>query len=202
MNKALLVTTNIGLIFLGVALWRMPQAYVEEQTKQKAREQAELQEKIKPLLESVDRQNEQSAQIRREALDNHKKFVEQNRQNLQEPPKSSTPLPSTSPQTKVVPPSSVPVSVTPTPQTSSSPVPSTNTRVPQEVIDSIAGKREPGTFTPFTPLVSDGLPRETPKLVTPSFKQPDFDTPSPEVAPYNDVQIYDTKDPQQQDNQK
>lgn len=88
MNRTI---TNICLIFLGVALWRMPQAYVEEQAKQKAREQAELQEKMKPVLDSIQRQNEHSDQIRREALDNHKKFVEQNRQREQSIPSTDTP---------------------------------------------------------------------------------------------------------------
>lgn len=173
MNKALLVTANIGLIFLGVALWRMPQAYVEEQAKQKAREQAELQEKMKPVLDSIQRQNEHSKQVGRELLENHKKFVEQNRRNLQETLKSSTSLPSTSPQTRDTPPSLS--SEKPRPQATTPPAagspdvtsaPSSNTNVPQDVIDNIVGQREPGTYSP---LVAPGEPlrQETPTVHRP-----------------------------------
>ncbi|XAI95080.1 hypothetical protein [Leptolyngbya phage Lbo-JY12] len=66
--------------------------------------------------------------------------------------------------------------------------------VPSDVIDSIAGQREPGTYSP---LVAPGepLPQERPTLRLPVYPQQDFNTPSADVQPYQGQQVYSTADP-------
>ncbi|UZV39990.1 tail fiber protein [Leptolyngbya phage LPP-2, strain SPI] len=66
--------------------------------------------------------------------------------------------------------------------------------VPSDVIDSIAGQREPGTYSP---LVSPGEPlqQERPTLRLPVYPQQDFNTPSADVQPYQGQQVYSTADP-------
>ncbi|XAI95300.1 hypothetical protein [Leptolyngbya phage Lsp-JY17] len=66
--------------------------------------------------------------------------------------------------------------------------------VPSDVIDSIAGQREPGTYSP---LVAPGEPlqQERPTLRLPVYPQQDFNTPSADVQPYQGQQVYSTADP-------